>query len=46
VTPAALIPVPAKLTPRSGAFVLGATTSIVAADDLARYRPDDMMLTC
>ncbi|HKC92162.1 MAG TPA: beta-N-acetylhexosaminidase, partial [Candidatus Limnocylindria bacterium] len=34
MAPAALIPVPAKLTPRSGAFVLGATTSIVVADDL------------
>jgi len=30
----ALIPIPAKLTPRSGSFALGATTSIAAADDL------------
>ena len=30
----ALIPVPAKLTPRSGSFALAATTSIVAGDDL------------
>jgi hexosaminidase len=30
----ALIPLPAKLTPRSGSFVLGPTTSIVASDDL------------
>src|SRR2546430_7459138 len=30
----ALIPVPAKLTPRSGSFALATTTSIVAGDDL------------
>ena len=30
----ALIPIPAKLTPRSGSFALGATTSIVAGNDL------------
>jgi hexosaminidase len=30
----ALIPTPAKLTARSGSFALGATTSIVASDDL------------
>ena len=29
-----LIPIPAKLTPRSGSFALGATTSIVAGNDL------------
>jgi hexosaminidase len=29
-----LIPIPATLTPGSGSFVLGTTTSIVAADDL------------
>jgi hexosaminidase len=35
VVPAtALIPIPARLTPRSGAFALGATTSIVAGNDL------------
>jgi hexosaminidase len=35
VVPAtALIPVPAKLTPRSGTFPLDATTSIVAANEL------------
>jgi len=30
----ALIPIPAKLTPRSGSFALGATSSITAGDDL------------
>ena len=30
----ALIPIPEKLTPRSGSFALGATTSIVAGADL------------
>ena len=30
----ALIPIPAKLTPRSGSFALGATTSIAAGDDV------------
>ena len=34
VSPTALIPIPAKLTPRSGSFALGATTSIVAGNDL------------
>src|SRR5256886_5873220 len=34
VSPTALIPIPAKLTPRSGTFKLGATTSIVAGNDL------------
>ena len=32
--PTALIPVPAKLTPRSGSFVLGPATSIVSASDV------------
>ncbi len=32
--PIALIPIPVKLTPRSGAFAIGATTSIVAGNDL------------
>ena len=32
-----LIPVPAKLTPRSGTFALGATTSIVASNDLRAH---------
>src|SRR5438034_4641083 len=34
VSPTALIPIPAKLTPRSGSFALGVTTSIVAGNDL------------
>ncbi len=34
VPPTALIPLPTKLTPRSGAFALGATTSIAASDEL------------
>jgi hexosaminidase len=34
VSPTALIPVPANLTPRSGSFVLSPTTSIVAGADL------------
>ena len=34
MAPTALIPLPAKLTPRAGSFALGPTTSIVAADDL------------
>src|SRR5207249_3559742 len=34
VSATALIPIPAKLTPRSGSFALGATTSIGAGDDL------------
>src|SRR5438876_10819316 len=40
VVPAtALIPIPEKLTPRSGSFALGATTSIVAGADL-RVAPE------
>ena len=34
VPPISLIPIPATLTPRSGSFALGATTTIVAANDL------------
>jgi hexosaminidase len=34
VPPPALIPLPQKLTPRSGSFALGATTSIVSGDEL------------
>ena len=34
VPPTALIPLPEKLTPRSGSLVLGATTSIVAGADV------------
>jgi hexosaminidase len=34
VSPMSLIPVPAKLTPRSGSFALGAGTAIVAGNDL------------
>src|SRR2546430_5837165 len=37
VSPTALIPIPAKLTPRSGTFKLGATTSIVSGNDLRAH---------
>jgi hexosaminidase len=37
VPPISLIPIPATLTPRSGSFALGATTAIVAANDLRAH---------